>query len=229
MPTQKTFKRRVRARSAKTGESYTTARSKLIRKADARARPDAPENPSGPAAELPTSDEAIRQGTGRDWAGWFALLDAWDATQRRHPEIARWLREEHDVDGWWAQSVTVGYERARGMRAKHQMAAGFAVSANRTIQVPLARVMSAFTEPSVRPRWHPDMPVRRRPTSAATSARFDWQDPPSLLVVTFTPKDERKTLVAVQHERLPDEAAAKRFKAHWRERLSVLKELLEAG
>ena len=34
MTTQKTFKRRVRERMAKTGESYTTARRMLISKGD---------------------------------------------------------------------------------------------------------------------------------------------------------------------------------------------------
>ena len=36
---------------------------------------------------------------------------------RRHPEVVRWLQEEHGTDGWSAQSITVSYERARGGRA----------------------------------------------------------------------------------------------------------------
>ncbi|MBA3587552.1 MAG: hypothetical protein H0W41_07935 [Chloroflexi bacterium] len=43
MTTQKTLKRRVRARAAKTGESYTAARAQLLRKADPPA--PAPEPP----------------------------------------------------------------------------------------------------------------------------------------------------------------------------------------
>jgi len=62
------------------------------------------------------SDDAIRERTGRGWDEWFALLDAWQAASRPHPDVARWLRDEHGVDGWSAQSVTVGYERARGLR-----------------------------------------------------------------------------------------------------------------
>ena len=38
MPTQKTFKTRVRTRMSKTGESYTTARQQLLRKADPNRR-----------------------------------------------------------------------------------------------------------------------------------------------------------------------------------------------
>jgi hypothetical protein len=47
------------------------------------------------------------------------------ATERKHAEIARWLVTEHEVDSWWAQSVTVGYEQARGMRAPGQQSDGY--------------------------------------------------------------------------------------------------------
>ena len=35
-----------------------------------------------------TSDAAVRGATGRDFEEWFAVLDAWGATARRHGEIA---------------------------------------------------------------------------------------------------------------------------------------------
>ena len=222
MPTQKTFKRRVRARSAKTGESYTAARSQLIRRADQRSAPM-------PQVELPVADEAMVRGTGRPWADWFELLDGWSATERRHPEIARWLREEHGVDGWWAQSITVGYERARGMRAKYQTASGFVAAASRTVNAEADSVMAAFVDPARRRRWLPEVSMRRRPTRAPTSARFDWPDPPSIVVVFVDRKGERKTAVTVQHEKLPDAAAVERMKSWWRERLVALRSHLESS
>ncbi len=74
------------------------------------------------------SDAAIRGGTGRGWDEWLALLDAWGGTSKTHPEIATFLNEVHGVDGWWAQGVTVGYERARGMRAVGQLPDGYGTS-----------------------------------------------------------------------------------------------------
>ena len=222
MPSQKTFKRRVRARAEKTGESYTTARAHLIRRADAGAA-----LPAGDPTELPTSDDAVLRGTGHAWAHWFGVLDAWGAKERRHPEIARWLREEHAVDGWWAQSITVGYERARGMRGKHEIGSGFAVSVSRTVSVPVDLLRAAVADAAPRRRWLPDVALRRRPTRAVTSARFDWPEPPSIVVAHFAARGDAKSTLTVAHERLPDEAAADRFKAYWRERLSALKELLE--
>jgi hypothetical protein len=113
MTRQKSFKGRIRARMDKTSESYTTARRQLLAKAgteppaEAETQPVAPVT-DAPGARRPYSDEVVRANTGRTWDEWFALLDAWGGAQRPHPEIARWLVEEHGVGGWWAQGVTVG-------------------------------------------------------------------------------------------------------------------------
>ncbi|MDQ4034634.1 MAG: DUF4287 domain-containing protein [Chloroflexota bacterium] len=223
MTTQKTFKRRIRARAAKTGESYTSARAQILRKADAAspaAEPDSMEL-SG------VSDKAMRQATGRTIAEWLPILDEWGARERRHAEIARWLVTEHGVPGWWAQSVTVAYERARGMRAKYQTASGFVASASRTVNAPIDRVLFAATDDDLRSRWLPDTGVSLRASTPGKSARFDWTDPPSRVVFGMTGKGMGKTLVGVAHEKLPDGDAVQSMKALWRERLGVLKRLLE--
>ncbi|MGW1548473.1 DUF4287 domain-containing protein [Streptomyces sp. NPDC002346] len=70
------------------------------------------------------SADALRERTGRDWGDWFSVLDAWDATRHTHAEIAAHLRTEHGMDGWYAQSVTVGYEQERGLRQVGQSSTG---------------------------------------------------------------------------------------------------------
>src|SRR5688572_31170273 len=109
MTRQRSFKRLVRARMEKTGESYTAARAILL-SADA------------PTAALATSDAAIRERTGRGWEEWFDLLDDWGATERSHRDIARWVAAQLGVDPleWGAQAITMSYERARGGRAVGQ-------------------------------------------------------------------------------------------------------------
>ncbi|HET9520898.1 MAG TPA: hypothetical protein VFO73_07635 [Candidatus Limnocylindrales bacterium] len=233
MPTQKVFKRRVRARMTKTGESYTAARRQLLNKAgevvpNAAAAP-APEPPAIPSDAQLVADEAMIRATGKGHAEWFALLDAWGATDHNHTVIARWLREAHGVPGWWAQNVTVAYERARGRRQPGQMADGFSVSVTRTIAVDPERALEAFTNDEFRVRWLPDAPLTPRPTRAARTARFDWADPVSRVVVNIAPKDHGKSIVAVAHERIADAAAADRLKASWRSWLGDLKVVLERG
>jgi hypothetical protein len=235
MPSQKTFKQRVRARMTKTGESYTAARHQLLRKTPEPEVIDV-ETPTsdGAAAAVPAdallvADNSMRRATGKGHPEWFALLDAWGASDHNHTEIARWLNETHRVPGWWTQNITVAYERARAMRARHQMRDGFSVSATRTVAVDAERALAGFTNAPLRKRWLPDTPMRQRPTRAALTARFDWSDPPSRVVVTVVPKGERKALVSVSHERLPDAEAGERLKAAWREWLGHLKTDLERG
>lgn len=110
MTRHRSFKRFVRARMGKTGESYAAARAALL----AAREPDAASAPA-----LATSDDAIRERTGRGWEEWFDLLDEAGMGDRPHREIARWVAELLGVVplAWAAQAVTVSYERARGGRA----------------------------------------------------------------------------------------------------------------
>ena len=227
MTTQKTFKARVRARTEQTGESYSAARAQLLKLPNAATEPSS--GPVDARALTGTSDDAIIRGSGRPLAEWLNLLDAWDARARRHPEIVRWLMDEHAVPSWYAQTITVGYERARGMRTKHQNATGFAVSASKTIRAEVVRVTEAFTDETVRRRWLPDAPMRPRTVTPGRVARFDWDEPPSRLVVTAAETAPGRVQVAIQHERLPDAEVAERIKLGWRSRLGALKEILEGG
>jgi hypothetical protein len=222
MTRQKTFKRRVRQRMAKTGESYTAARRMLIAQGD---RPDAPI----PEFEPPVADETVVAATGRGWQAWFEALDAWGAATRSHTEIARWLREEQGVEGWYSQSITVGYERARGLRAPGERPDGFAVGASRTIAVPVQELFDAFTDESLRERWLPGADLRVRTATAPRTARYDWEDGSTRVIVGFEDMGEAKSRVAVSHERLPDADAADEMKSWWRERLTALKTQLEGG
>jgi uncharacterized protein YndB with AHSA1/START domain len=233
MTKQKSFKGRVRARMEKTSESYTAARRQLLAKAG--AEPTAPEA-AGPAAvpidapgaKRPYSDDVLRANTGRTWDEWFALLDRWGAAERPHPEIARWLNEEHGVDGWWAQGVTVGYEQARGLRAPGQRRGGlFEASASKTVAVPVDRLYEAFMDPGLRERWLPGAKLEVRTAKPGKSIRANWDDGSTRLVIAFTARGDAKSQVALVHERVPDAEAAEAMKAYWRERVKELKRVLE--
>ena len=239
MPTQKIFKQRVRARMTKTGESYTAARRQILHKAVDAAAGTAAEpaadsasaeaQKQAPSTELLMSDEAMVRGSGRSHDEWFGLLDAWGATDHTHTEIAAWLRAEQGVGSWWTQSITVDYERARGMRGTHEQRDGFSISATRTVAADPARALAAFTSPALRRHWLADATMRQRPTRAALVARFDWTDPPSRVVVGIVPKGADKSTVAIAHERIPDAETAERLKVAWREALGELKAYLERG
>jgi uncharacterized protein YndB with AHSA1/START domain len=207
MTSQKSFKQRVRTRMEKTGESYTAARSQL----------------------LPREHEPDVGPTGRPYREWFAELDAWGATAAPHKEIAAWLRNEHGVAGWWAQNITVEYERARGLRAVGQGRDGrFSVGATKTIAVPVEELYAAVTDPRRREEWLPGVHLNERTATPYRTARYDWGEGSTRVVAGFDAKGEGKCQLSIQHEKLPDAESAATMKAFWRERLSGLQALLEA-
>jgi uncharacterized protein YndB with AHSA1/START domain len=226
MTTDKARKRAVRSRMQKTGERYAAARRHVVRDGDQPSLPPLPPR----AADPGVSEAAITHGTGQDWDHWFRVLDAWGATSKSHTEIARYVNGEHGVDGWWAQSVTVGYERARGMRARNERPEGFEVSVSKTLAIPLMDAWRAFVEPSRRARWL-DLALRMR-TGTRTmgrSARFDVPKEGTRVNIYLTPKGDGRTTVTVTHVKLEgaDDVAAHR--TAWKGRLDRLAAETVAG
>lgn len=224
MTKQKSFKREVRSRMSKTGERYAAARQTLIERAD-RRRMDA--TPTSAETAPTTSDEAAVKATGRTYEEWFGILDAWGAAERPHPEIARWLGDEHAVPGWWRQSITVSYERARGRRALGQRSSGWSVSATKTIAAPLERVYEVVTDEARRAAWLEDAPLTPRSATRPKIARFDWGGGPSRVEISFEELGSAKTRVAVEHTRLRDADQTAEMKTWWRARVAELRALLE--
>ncbi|TVR76473.1 MAG: hypothetical protein EA415_01085 [Sphaerobacteraceae bacterium] len=227
MTTQKSFKTRIRERMDKTGESYTTARQQLIDKATS-PNGSAPEDAQVIAvAGQRISDEALARRTDRAWDEWFELLDEWGAKERTHAEIARWLSNEHEVDGWWAQSITVGYEQARGMRKPGQTADGkFSASASKTVNVAAETAFDAFADDAKRGEWLPDVSINPTTVNSPKSYRAEWHDG-TRIAVWLTPKGEDKTGISLQHEKIADADRAAELKGYWKERLNQLKKVLE--
>src|SRR6185312_6602279 len=154
------------------------------------------------------SDQAMLEATGRERKQWFALLDAWKATTRTHRDIAAWLMSTHNIENWWAQTLTVDYERARGLRQPGAKRDGtFSVTASVTVGVSAKRAFEAFMEPKLRQRWLPGATLQERTSKSARSARFDWKDGTTRVNVGFTAKSPKKSQIALQHERLPNAKA----------------------
>jgi hypothetical protein len=235
---QKALKQRVRARMAKTGERYTSARANVLRKDGGPAAGPAAE--AGDVASRSTeavpdspfrsgygaSDEALVKRTGHEWAHWYRVLDRWGAANRPHPEIARFLSQDLGVDGWWSQELTVRYEMAIGRRQPNQRKDGFEATAAKTVKAPPEQVYEAVVDDARRSAWL-DHPVRlrkanqNRTASAFATVRFDWEDGASRVVVWMADKGDR-TAVSLAHQKLADGAEAEERKAFWRERLAAL-------
>ena len=67
-----------------------------------------------------------------------------------------------------------------------------------------------------------------RTATKPKSARYDWEDGSTRVVVTFDAKGTAKATVHVSHEKLPDADTADEMKAYWRAALVDLKTWLDS-
>jgi len=221
MPKQKDLKRLVRSRMKKTGESYTTARVQLTRKKSTPAKVTA----SDYAKLAGTSNAVMEARTGKTWEQWVRVLDAIDATQMSHTAIASHVHTKYRLDGWWAQGVTVGYERIRGLREKGQRRSGrFDASKSKTLPVPASVAFDAFVDARTRKKWLPGVALTIRKATAPKSIRIGWPDG-TIVAVWITAKGDKCT-VGVQQDNLPTRELANASKAYWAEKLAALEELV---
>lgn len=168
------------------------------------------------------SDEAVLRATGKSWDEWLSVLDAWGATGRTHKEIAQYVYDTFRLEGWWAQGVTVGYERLRGMRAVHQTADGFNANASKIFAVSVDRLFRAFVDEAERDQWLEPETLRLRTAQSGRSARFDFGDGITRVEVYFTAKGPDKSSAAIQHAKLTSAGQVEEYRGFWKERLSRL-------
>jgi uncharacterized protein YndB with AHSA1/START domain len=217
MTKDKDLKRRVRARMDKTGESYTTARSHIVRK-------QSPALPDGYEALAGHSDAIISAKTGKSWPEWVETLDAIGAADMKHRDIGKWVLEETGIT-WWSQAVTVGYERIRGLREVGQRRDGvYEVGKSRTFPAPVAALYEAFSDPERRRLWL-DVAMTVRTAAPHKSLRITWEDGTNVEVY-LTDKGPSKCSVHVQHGKQPTREAADAAKAFWAERFDELAAIL---
>ena len=224
MFTDKDFKRLVRGRMQKTGESYTSARAHLrTQKPTTAASPAL--TPADYARLAGKSDAILKEKTGCTWERWVKALDSHKAYTWPHREIAKYVTEKYRVPGWWAQTVTVGYERIKGLRAVGQRRDGsFEANKSKTFAVPLARLYRAFHNRRTRARWLPAVDLTVRTATREKSMRITWPDRSSV-VIGFTRLGPKKSQVALTHEKLGDRDSATRMKQYWSGRLRALEEV----
>jgi hypothetical protein len=173
------------------------------------------------------SDDAVRAKTGKSWSEWFAILDKAGAGKMPHKDIATHLHEKHKIPGWWAQMVTVGYERERGLRQVHEAPGGFQISVSKTIAAPLPVVFAAWNDARARGRLLGGARITIRKVTPEKSIRLVFDADQSHVDVRFYAKGEAKSQIVADHTKLPSSADVARMKALWSKALESLKATLE--
>ena len=173
------------------------------------------------------SDASVIAATGRGWQAWFHALDRAGARELDHRAIARRLATGHGLTSWWSQAISVEYERARGMRTRHQRAGGFAVAITKTVAVALPELYLAAADATRRKRWFPRGTFAPSSQTQNKYLRGSWQQH-SRLEVGFYAKGVGKSQIAVQVARLARRADVEPARAAWKAALAKLQRILEA-
>jgi hypothetical protein len=216
MTTNEKFKRRIRTRMAKTGERYGAARRALIA---ASAEP----LPKGWVSQPEMTDDAIRKATGRGWDEWCAMVERFPGHKDGHSTIVEHLMANHGLDGWWAQGVTVSYERIRGLRLPNQNLDGtFTANRSKTVTVDAAVVRAMLLDDVERKLLFPafDTELRSKPTSKNLRISID----PGSVEIMLAPTTDGRTKVVVAHTKLSSADDVTVWKQFWGEWIDALDE-----
>ena len=160
-------------------------------------------------------EKTVRLRTGRSFEEWATLLDDAGAVVWTHTAMARWLADQHGMDGWWCQHVVVAYEQSRGLRQPGQRADGsFSATVSRTFDGTVAEI-AARVVPAVAKQIGLQ-PVTLNPDSKHPSGRWQLHDG-TTLVIGLSPRSDGRSVVALELTRLPDADAIPEAKARLRE------------
>ncbi|MGQ0766891.1 MAG: hypothetical protein ACT4OZ_14680 [Gemmatimonadota bacterium] len=256
MPRQKDLKRLVRARMARTGEAYTSARAQLLRKAERKSPSSATADEkkrTPPASELPppaTKTSAV--GSKRSVAAVkptrFAELAGITDDAIRERTGCNWERWVWTLDGLGASTMAHGDIAAlvhtkygvdgwwsQAVTVGYERIRGLREKGQRRDGSFEAGKSKTFAVPVdklfeawKRPALRHRWLERGLTVRTSTPNRSMRLDggDKTIVAVWFTPKGRDKSSVAVVHTRLPDRAAAESQKKWWAERLDKLGALL---
>ena len=201
------------------------------------------------AGEL--SDKTFLDKTGKSRKQWHAILDKFDCKKKGHKASAAHLYKDHGTTYWWAQTITIDYERANGIREVGQRSGGrFAVNVSRTIDVPVEDAWNAWADAKQVSKWF-GMKHKQKFEESGTysntnggkgvfkkiapndrihfTRESEKRCADSLVIVQFLKKGASKTTVAVTHELMQSKKCADEMKEEWAWALTSLKSYLETG
>ncbi len=231
------LKKKIRARAQKTGESYAAAREHVLvdldKKRTHRTQKTVDTARQSPAKGAVSEKKCIEQ-TGHGFDHWFAVLDRFGAPQKGHRLSAKHLTVDHNVSAWYAQSLTVMYERAKGLREVNQSCEGdFQFSLTRVVPTSVETSRRAVALAAGRRGWIEDVPPPARPVvePALHGLRFKAargglqarvKTDHGTVVVEIMPKPNGRSQLGVHVNKLSSQKERQAQQAVWRAGIDAL-------
>jgi uncharacterized protein YndB with AHSA1/START domain len=204
-----------------------------------------------PPIDTPDPTDAVaRDKTGKTLEQWFAHLDSLGGLAQGRRELVQALCSGAKLDEWWATTLVVEYERARGAKEKDGRPKGYSICSTRTIAAPLTRVFAAFGAATDLDQWlgaqtkvafedggtltngDGDRATFTR-IRADKDLRLAWQHatraPESQVEVLFADKGKGKTGLTLNHTRIQSRRDADELRAGWSAAFERLKAHLEGA
>ena len=212
-------------RKTPAGKTKVAKKAAPVPRAARRAAASAPVDMS----IFPCGDEALRAATGKSWSEWLSLMDAAGAAKKAFDHQKIWetvMQGLPESAGWWGQMVAVGYERARGLREKHETCAGdFQATLSKTLPVPLFAAFAAWADKSLRNSWLDAPELDFTKLNAGKNIRARWPNG-ALLDIRFNATGPDKCQIVVDTMKLADAEAVQQAKAFWQTQFERLREYL---
>lgn len=191
-------------------------------------------------------NETYKQKTGKSLTEWIEELDSHQAVDWAHKQVVAHLVDQHKLDDWWAQTITVEYEKHHGKRILGEtQGAGFEVGAQRTFPVDATELWELLVSPAGTALWLGDsieIPLEKGQTFSANSSHYELRslkdgeklrvrktspnESASTIQLYVTPKKSKATLL-IHHEKLQGASARAAMKTHWQEVLDKIQSYIE--
>lgn len=136
------------------------------------------------------------------------------------------LSSRHRMPAWWSQMVAVEYERARGLRERHQGSDGFSVAISRTLSTRLPHLYEVTSRAGERRKWFPQGEFELSSHTRDKYLRGRWKQG-TRVDIGFYARGAARSQIAVQVSRLPKKADVEPTRARWKAALTKLQHLLD--
>jgi uncharacterized protein YndB with AHSA1/START domain len=198
-------------------------------------------------ADHAVSEASCKAATRKSLAEWFKALDKHGGIALGRRELSKWIEREHDVELWWAATITCEYEIARGDLAKDGKPKGYSICPTKSVAASPKKCFDAFATPKSLDAWYGprnQLELREggewrcadgnratfRTVNAGKNIRLIAADEgltqPTPVEIKFTPNGKKCTVMVVI-ERLQTRAEADGYRRAWSEALDRLKSVLE--
>lgn len=168
----------------------------------------------------PRSGESILKATGKPWKHWLGVLQKMDAGKMPHKDIALALHQKHNISGWWAQMLTVEFERAAGKRQVGQTCYGdFQVTVTKTVSGSLDQALKVWRKMAAGHTGFNGVSFEDKPSVSKSEKWRYWRVPlsdGSRVAAVIGIRAPGKTTIAINHEKIQTKDSADAWRTFWK-------------